>query len=117
MSDIPPRYWIGLPLFSLAVCVAVAVVSPELYKWYIRKHEVGALEHGTVLCLVPAVILGVLVFRRRHELPGRWLGWWALLITLGALYFAGEECSWGQNYFGWGTPEYWSRVKIGRAHV
>src|SRR5262249_27594846 len=26
------------------------------------------------------------------------------------LYFAGEECSWGQNYFGWSTPESWSKI-------
>jgi hypothetical protein len=27
------------------------------------------------------------------------------LFALGALYFAGEEASWGQHYFGWSTPE------------
>lgn len=25
--------------------------------------------------------------------------------TLACIYFAGEECSWGQWYFGWETPE------------
>jgi hypothetical protein len=71
---------------------------------------VGLLEQGTVLCLVPAVVLGVLVFRRRHALPAKWLGRWVILLTLGALYYAGEECSWGQNYFGWVTPESWARI-------
>jgi len=28
-----------------------------------------------------------------------------LLFTLGCIYFGGEEASWGQHYFGWGTPE------------
>jgi len=33
---------------------------------------------------------------------------WMVLFLLGAIYYAGEEMSWGQHYFGWGTPEQWT---------
>ena len=110
MRDVSRKIWIGLPLGSLLFCVAVAVISPDLYKAYIRRHEVGALEHGTVICLVPAVAFGVMAWAGRRKLPTPWLAGWSLLITLGALYFGGEECSWGQNYIHWATPEGWSRL-------
>jgi hypothetical protein len=110
MRDVRRLYSIGLPVLSLVICVAVALVDPQFYRMRIRRHEVGLLEQGTVICLVPAVVMGVMVLRRRRELPAKWLGVWVMLLTLGALYYAGEECSWGQNYFGWLTPESWSQI-------
>lgn len=110
MRDVRRLYSIGLPVLSLVLCLAVALVDPQFYRTRIRRHEVGLLEHGTVLCLVPAVVMGAMAFRRRRELPAKWLGAWLMLLTLGALYYAGEECSWGQNYFGWLTPEGWARI-------
>lgn len=110
MRDVRRLYAIGLPVLSLAFCVAAALINPQFYRMHIRRHEVGALEQGTVICLLPAVVLGVMAFRRRRELPAKWLGAWVVLLTLGALYFGGEECSWGQNYFGWLTPEGWSQI-------
>jgi hypothetical protein len=90
--------------------LAIAVASPSYYRLYVRKHETGWQEQGTILCLVPAVALGVAILKRRRALPSRWLQAWVLVLTLGALYYAGEECSWGQNYFGWSTPESWSSI-------
>src|SRR5262249_10499552 len=72
--------------------------------------EIGWQEQGTVICLVPAVVLGVVILFRRRELKTWWLRAWVVLLTCGALYFGGEECSWGQNYFGWSTPERWSQI-------
>jgi hypothetical protein len=34
---------------------------------------------------------------------------WLTLALLGSLYVAGEEVSWGQHLFGWGTPDQWSQ--------
>lgn len=110
MRDVRRLYSVGLPVLSLVLCLAVALADPQFYRARIRRHEVGLLEQGTVICLVPAVVLGVVAFRRRRELPAKWLGAWVMLLTLGALYYAGEECSWGQNYFGWLTPDGWSQI-------
>ncbi len=110
MRDLRPAVWLGLPLTSLSVCLAVALADPGAYRTYVRRHEHGLLEQGTVACLAPAVIMGVAVFRRRRELPAARLGWWCLAIAAGALYFGGEECSWGQNYFHWPTPDAWAKL-------
>ena len=110
MRDVRPWYSLGIPLGSMLLFLAVAIASPAAYRAYVRKHETGIQEHGTIACLVPAVVLGVLAFRRRRELPSRWLGAWCALLAVGALYFAGEECSWGQNYLHWATPAQWSTI-------
>ena len=110
MRDIRPLVSIGLPVLSLASCMAVAIVRPSLYQPLVVAHETGLVEHATVICLLPAILLGVSILRRRHELPSRGLAIWAALLTVGALYFAGEECSWGQNYFHWSTPVGWSTI-------
>jgi len=34
----------------------------------------------------------------------------ALLAALACVYFAGEEMSWGQHFFHWSTPDYWTTV-------
>jgi hypothetical protein len=33
-----------------------------------------------------------------------------LIAALSCLYIAGEEMSWGQHFFHWNTPEYWTEV-------
>ena len=35
---------------------------------------------------------------------------WVWLLGAGCFYIAGEEASWGQHIFGWGTPEAWSEL-------
>jgi len=72
-------------------------------------HEIGFLEIGTVVFLLPAIVLGVLCFLRRKQMP-RGVGWVMLLAALAALYFAGEETSWGQTYFHWKTPAFWASL-------
>ncbi len=110
MREIRRMYFVGLPVASMLLCLAIGVASPDFYRSRVRKHEVGLLEQGTVLCLAPAVVLGVVAWRRRRKLPAAWLGAWLVLLTAGALYYGGEECSWGQNYFGWATPGNWSAI-------
>ena len=65
---------------------------------------ISTREIATVVFLLPAILLGVLIFLRRRELP-RFVGLLMLLGGLAALYFAGEEISWGQTYLRFSTPE------------
>ena len=110
MRDVRPAYSIGIPIGSMLLFLAVAVASPAMYAAYVRKHEVGVQDFMTPVLLVPAIVFGVMALRRRHEFPAKWLAMWLGLVTVGALIFCGEECSWGQNYFHWATPEDWSAI-------
>ncbi len=102
--DLPLWLWLGLPLASIALRLVVpAVLDAEGWKQQMTE-EFGLVQNLTVLFLLPAVVMGVLIFLRRRELP-RGIGWVMLLVALGAFYFAGEEASWGQHWLGYGTPE------------
>ena len=114
MLETPPRrdvsavLWLGLPLGTIAGRLLLACL-PEASWDRLMAGETGLIEGATVVFLLPAIVLGVLIFRRRRELP-RGVGWFMLLTALAALYFAGEECSWGQVYVGWRTPEAIARI-------
>jgi hypothetical protein len=98
--------WLGLPLAS----VAVALLSPLGgwdFWWTCISSEQGLFETGTVLFLVPTAILSFRVFLRRRLLP-RGFGWYMLVLALAAVYFAGEEASWGQHWLGFRTPQAWA---------
>ena len=110
MRDIRPAYSIGIPLGSMLLFLAVAIASPAAYAAYVRKHEVGVQDFATPILLVPAIIFSLVSLRRRQQLPAKWLTVWLGLVTLGAVFFCGEECSWGQNYLHWVTPEGWSEI-------
>jgi hypothetical protein len=62
------------------------------------------------LILIPAIVCGVKIFRNRHTLPNKLLTIWFVMVTLGCVYFAGEDLSWGQHYIGWETPEHIAEI-------
>lgn len=63
----------------------------------------GAVEQLTVLVLLAGLLAGgaALWTRRVAHRPARL---WLLAWLAACLYFAGEEASWGQWWFGWRTP-------------
>lgn len=109
--DISPR-WFWLP-FGLVVAQLMArrYLPDDVYQQYVGAAESGAVELLTPLALLPGVVFGVMVLiRMRQYLPTRNSQIWVGMITLGALYMAGEEVSWGQWLFYWDTPEAWMQV-------
>ncbi len=106
--NLSPWLWLGAPLGILLILWATPLLGREVWELLI-PNEIGLLEIGTVVMLVPAVVMCGLIFRRRRRLP-RGVGWFFLLLGLAGLYFAGEEISWGQTYFQWETPERFAEV-------
>jgi hypothetical protein len=119
------RLWTILAFATPPVCIALLVViyliSPEFYLRRVlayRVRETQAVEIITVIqSLLAAGLLlycGVRYLRLQRSQPGasRLPGgaFFILLIGLAALFFAGEEASWGQTYLGWKTPEKYAKV-------
>ncbi len=101
--DVSWVFWLALPLASLAMRLLVPLLG-EARCEFLMRNELGLVENATVLFLLPAFVVSVLIFLRRRELP-RGAGWVMLIVALAALFFAGEEISWGQHYFGFDTPK------------
>ena len=105
-----------LPFCSVAVLLIVYALSPEFYlrfflNRYHREHQVvelvtfvSALSAAALLSWSAAVYWRR--YRLRAKIPG--LPGGPLLIAMVALasfFFAGEEISWGQTWFGWDSPD------------
>jgi hypothetical protein len=103
MRDLSPILWIGMPVLTVAVRMLAPLLGYDAWFQQMRA-EIGFIEISTVVFCVPVMVLSVVIFRRRGELP-RGMGWIVLGVGLVALYFAGEECSWGQTYLGYETPD------------
>ena len=117
-GDSPTRsrlmFWLSIlipPLVPVMLVVAAAI-DPAIAHRMTAK-EKGIVEHLTVLVLIPAILAGLwgAWVAHRHKLtPKWWLPGWFVMWSLACLYFAGEEISWGQHYFGWEAPESISQI-------
>lgn len=92
--------FVGPGLCLLAI-FGVRVFAPEHRFESIIMGELGFVELGTAVILIVALPFAVRAIGRTNGLARAWL----VALTLGAVYFAGEELSWGQHLVGWGTPE------------
>lgn len=105
-NDLPKWLWLWLPLGIAALQYLVSGIGYAYYAKYLRG-EIGFNEITSFLMLVCAAALGISIMIRLRGLhPPLFI--WVLLGTLGCIFFAGEEASWGQHYFGWATPEEWA---------
>ena len=108
-KDLPSWLWLWFPpLLVVAVYGAKAVDDAIYQRWFPR--EDGIVEIGTLVVLLPAIVIGARLLLRRRQLPFKLLVPWVALVALGAFFFLGEEASWGQHALGWGTPEALAKV-------
>ena len=106
---LPAWLCLVLPVLFLIFVIAIIIFFPAQIDPIIER-ENGLVELGTSIVLLPGIFTGVLIFRMRKNLPAPWLLYWLLIVTLGCVYIAGEEISWGQQIWKWGTPEYFRMV-------
>ena len=108
-SELPPWLWLAFPPLMLALAVLCRAAGSEVFERWMRT-ETGVIELGTIAVLLVAVAAGAALALRRRPFPRPWMRPFLVLATLGCLFFAGEEASWGQHVFEWSTPETWARA-------
>jgi hypothetical protein len=72
--------------------------------------ELGIIENFTFIILFIAIVLGIKSISLMKAFPFPLFRWWIGLLVVGCIYYAGEEISWGQHWFGWVTPDSWIDV-------
>lgn len=103
--ELPRWLWLWLPLLSAALPYVARLVTAESDRF--MYGEFGLVENLTLLFLLVGIVAGARLLIRPATGHGLFRAW-ATLLVLGAVYFAGEEISWGQHFFGWQTPESWA---------
>jgi len=93
--------WLGTALLALAAR------RPDLYRYLVREDSL--LEWGQVIAYGAVVVLALVrapsLYRRGDRAAASVL----VVLAIGAVLAAGEELSWGQRVFDFGTPEAFSR--------
>ena len=101
--------WVWLALPVSVVLMAYIARSIGVHTDNVMYGEMGVIENLTVLFLFVAIISTVL-FLKSNKTNFKLLSVWMGIFLLGAVYYAGEELSWGQHFIGWNTPEQWTEI-------
>ena len=104
-KDLHWLFWLVLPLtvFILPYLSRLDAPGSDAYLY----GENGWIEISTAVCLLAAILFGMIFLASNKVDHHGWTRGWMIIIVLGSLYFAGEEISWGQHIFGWETPDRW----------
>lgn len=109
--ELPRFWWLYVPLAFFATRYAIHLFSDSrngLESWF--RNETGVVENMTVLLLMIALGVAICTLCRfgkeLHLCPKIFL----LLYCLGCIYYAGEETSWGQHWFGWETGDFFRKI-------
>jgi hypothetical protein len=98
------------PIAITVICLAMCVppTGRRYYDWLISENK--PVETATFLLAIAAAaisaLLAIALFRRRQPVGGAFY----LLFALGMFFIGMEEISWGQQLFGWKTPQNWGQV-------
>lgn len=103
---LPLWVWLWLPLGAVTAQAVFELLLPPAGHAFL-VNENGPYEIAEFLLLLAAfgVALWILI-RMAHT--NLWLTGWIALAALCCLYVGGEEISWGQQFAGWNTPEFWA---------
>ena len=90
------------PLVLMAVMIVLAAVDVDLFHFLIDEdHPIEWAQFFAIAAAAVAFAIAA-IRARRHGRRGLMVLY--LLIGVACVVVAGEEISWGQRIFGWGTP-------------
>jgi hypothetical protein len=99
-----------LPIAILIAVVTIHYVAPDFYLAHVLPEGYGFLELSQFFLAGAAAVLCFHALGYEVAKGSRLLWILVLLFALAAFYIAGEEHSWGQHFFNWNTPSYWSEI-------
>lgn len=104
-------WWLYLPVPFFFFRYAIGRFTNAqtgLESWF--RHELGVIENLTVVFLVVALFYTVRLIVVYTDSMDLLLKTFLVLYCLGCIYFAGEEASWGQHWFGWQTGGFFQGI-------
>ena len=98
--------WLWLPLaFFIFLATLSVTIDPQHYLFIVEENGMLEILHFATMAIGLMVALALL--RRLDFETNRLLYLWVATGALGCFFVAGEEISWGQQFFQWSTPDFW----------
>lgn len=92
-----------IPFVIAGMGVVAALFGKEAYKWFTAEDAFA--ESLQVILYFLSFALSLIIAWRHQRAGKRLLALLFLGLTLAFVFMIGEEISWGQRIFGWGTPD------------
>ena len=109
--ELSKLWWLYLPILFFLLRYAVHLLSDRFTRLeYAFRNELGLVENLTVAFLLVALVYTLTTLVRHRDLMGLPFKLFLAFYALGCIYFAGEEASWGQHWFGWETGDYFREI-------
>lgn len=99
----------GIPILLMIGMVALIRV-PNLFVWITAENSL--MEWLQFLLILAACLIFARLGIRLLRSGQPHVGILGLLVALGTFFIAGEEIAWGQQVFGWQTPEALEAVNV-----
>ena len=104
-------WWtIYLPAALLAFVLVTHWAAHDFYLTHVLPEGFGVLELSQFFLALGASLICIRALRLGVVKASTLLWVAVLFFALAAFYIAGEEHSWGQHFFNWNTPSYWSEI-------
>ncbi|NCC22773.1 MAG: hypothetical protein EOM26_09980 [Alphaproteobacteria bacterium] len=106
MNPVNRMWWLWLPtiVFVFQIIIELFVDGGVLS---VLHSENGPHETLQVVTIIAAFFVALAALATMKVRAHPWLATWLALAAICCFYVAGEEISWGQHVFEWGTPEFW----------
>ena len=95
--------WLLFPIIIFFSIFIAKFLDHEFYQDFFLT-EKGFIENGTFVILFSSIIVSVFILKIiKNKLQNKIIYIWILVFLFGMIYFAGEEISWGQQWYNWNT--------------
>ena len=105
-QKLPILLWLYIPIVFFLNIFFTKFINEDFFNQYFQQ-ETGFIENGTFIILFLGIITCYFILKKKNILIFKKLFYiWILCFLFGLIYFAGEEISWGQQWFKWQTSDF-----------
>lgn len=105
MSGLPTWAWYWMPILFVVFLPITRLFGEGVFTWYVMS-ETGFAELFTAGLFLLAGIFAFRVARNLRGTDAQWISPLLYVYAAVGIFVALEEISYGQHFFGWGTPEW-----------
>lgn len=107
-KELAPLYWLWIPAIAMVIQIILEVsIAPDVLS--LMHSEQGPHETLQALIIAAGLVVALRALFSKY-VKSLLLKTWFSLAALACFYVTGEELSWGQHFWDWATPKFWSEI-------